>query len=161
MDHLLLKKLIGWRCLRWYKKYCKFIRWTEFIHPLLLLFSCEHMPDCLQLHKLQHTRLPCFSPSPGVSSDSCLLSWWCHPTISSSVIPFSSCFQSFPASGCFPKICSLASGDQSTGASASASVLPINIQGWFLLGLIGSPWSPTDSQESCPASQFKASILWC
>ena len=103
----------------------------------LLLFSCSVMSNSFRHHGLQHTRLPCPSPSTIVCSNSCPLNWWCHPTISSSVIPFSSCLQSFPASGSFP-ICQLfASGDQSTGAAASASGLPVNIQGWFPLGLAG------------------------
>ena len=78
------------------------------------------------------TRLPCLSPSPGVSSNSCPLSWSCHPTIS---VTFSYCFQSFPASGSFPMSRLFASDVQSIGTSASATVLPMNIQGWFLLGL--------------------------
>ena len=82
-------------------------------------------------------RLPCPSTTPRVYSNSCPLSQWCHPTNSSSVIPFSSCLQSFPASGSFPMSQFFASGDQSTGASASASVLPINIQEWFPLGWTG------------------------
>ena len=82
-------------------------------------------------------RLSCPSPSPGACSKSCPLSWWCHPTISSSVIPFSSHLQSLPASGSFPTSQLFASGGQSIGASASASVLPMNIQGWFPLGVIG------------------------
>ena len=86
-------------------------------------------------HRLQHARLPCPSPSPGICSDSCPLSWWCHPTISSSVIPFSFCFQSFPASGSFPVSLLFVSGGQSIAASASALVLPMYIQGWFPLGL--------------------------
>ena len=86
----------------------------------------------LRSHGLQHSRLPCPSPTPGACSK---LSYWCHPTISSSVIPFSSCLQSFPASGSFPMNQFSTSGGQSTGASASASVLPVNIQDWFLLGL--------------------------
>ena len=81
-------------------------------------------------------RLPCPSPTPGTCSNSCPLNWWCHPTISSSVIPFSSCLQSFPAS-VFPMSQFFASGDQSIGATASASVLPMNIQDWFPLGLTG------------------------
>ena len=81
--------------------------------------------------------LPCSSPSPGACSNSCPLSRWCHPTISSSVIPFFSCPQSFPASGSFPRSWLFASGGQSIGASASVSVLPKNIQGWFPLGLTG------------------------
>jgi len=104
---------------------------------LLLLFSHSAMSDSLQPHGLQHARLPCPSLSPGVSSNSHPLSWWCHPTISSSVVPFSFCLQSFPASGSFPVSQFFASGGQSTGASASLSVLPMNIQGWFPLGLTG------------------------
>ena len=95
------------------------------------------MSDSLQLHELQHIRLPCPSPSPRVCSNSCSLNQWCHPTISSSVIPFSSCPQSFPASGFFPMSGLFAWGGQSVGASALASILPMNIQGWFLLGLTG------------------------
>ena len=91
----------------------------------LLLFSHSVMSDSLRPHGLQHTRPPCPSPSPGVYSNSCPSSWWCHPTISSSVIPFSSHLQSFPASGSFP-MSLFTSGGQSTGASASASVLPVN-----------------------------------
>ena len=90
--------------------------------------------DSLWCHGLQHTRLPCPSPTPGACSNSCPLSWWCHPTISSSVALFSSCLQSFPASGSFPMSQFFASGGRSIGASASASVLPMNIQNWFPLG---------------------------
>ena len=93
-------------------------------------FSCSVMFNCLWPHALQHTRLPCPSPTPGAYSNSCPLSLWCHPTISSSVIPFSSCLRYFPASGSFPK----KSGGQSIGVSALASVLPMNIQDWFPLG---------------------------
>ena len=100
----------------------------------LLLFSCSGVSDSLWPHGLQHVRLPCPSLSPGVSSNSSPLSWWCHPTISSSVAPFSSCFQSFPASGSSPMSRPFTSGGQS-GASASESVLPMNIWGWFPLGL--------------------------
>ena len=102
---------------------------------LLLMFSCSVVSNSLRPHGLQHARLPCPSPSPGACSNSCLLSWWCHPTISFSVFPFSSCLQSFPASGSFPMSQLFASGGQSIGASASASVLPKNIQDWFPLGL--------------------------
>ena len=98
-------------------------------------FSGSVVSDSLQLHGLQHTRLPCPSPIPRACSNSCPLTQGCHPTISSSVIPFSSCLQSFPASGSFPMSQFFASGGQSIGASASASVLPMNIQGWFPLGL--------------------------
>ena len=94
--------------------------------------------SCLTLrpHRLQRARLPCPPPTPRACSDSCLLSQWCHPTISSSVIPFSSCLQSFPTSGSFPMSQFFASGGQSTGISASASILSMNIQDWFPLGLI-------------------------
>ena len=95
------------------------------------------MSDSLQPHGLQQARFPCPSPSPGVSSNSSPLSWWCHPTISFSIIPFSSCLQYFPASGSFLMGWPFTSGGQSIGASASASVLPINILGWFSLGLTG------------------------
>jgi len=90
-----------------------------------------------QPHGLQHARLPCPSLSPGVCSNSCPLSQWCHPTISSSATPFSSCPQSFPGSRSFPVTQLFASGGQSIGASASASVLPMNIQGSFPLGWTG------------------------
>ena len=83
--------------------------------------------------------------------------WWCHPAISSSVISFSSCLQSFPASESFPMSRLFASGSQSIGVSASTSVLPMNTQDW---SLVGSPCSPKDSQESSPAPQFKSIILW-
>ena len=108
-----------------------------------LLFSRSVMSDSLRPHRLQHPRPPCPSPTPRACSNSCSLSWWCHPTISSSVIPFSSCLQSFPASGSFPVSQFFASGDQSFGVSASASVLPMNVQDWFPLRLTGwiSLWS--------------------
>ena len=93
------------------------------------------MSDYLWPHGLQHARFPCPSLSPGACSNSCPLSWWCHPTISSSVIPFSFRFQSFPASESFLMSWLFAVGGQSIGASASASVLPMIIQGWFPLGL--------------------------
>ena len=95
------------------------------------------MCNSLRPHGLQHTRLPCPSPSPGACSNSCPLSPWCHPTVSSSVIPFPSWLQSFPALGSFLMSQLFTSGHQSIGAGASAasSVLPMNIQGWFPLGL--------------------------
>ena len=93
--------------------------------------------DSLQLQGLQHTRLPCPSPTPRACSNPCPSSRWCHPTISFSVIPFSSRLQSFPASGSFPKSQFFNSGGQSIGAAASASVLPMNIQEWVPLGLTG------------------------
>ena len=104
---------------------------------MLLLFSCSVVSDFLWPPGLKHSRLLCPSPSPGVCSNSCLLSWWCRPTISSSVIPFSFYPQSFPASGSFPMSRLFTSGSQSIGASVSASVHPMNIQGWFPLGLTG------------------------
>ena len=94
------------------------------------------MSDSLRPHGLRHARLPCPLPSPGACSNSCLLSQWCYPTISSSVVRFS-CLQSFPASGSFLMSQLFASGDQSIGAPASASVLPMYIQDWFPLGLTG------------------------
>ena len=102
---------------------------------LELLFSGSVVSDSSRPQVPQHTRLPCPSLSPGVCSNSGLSSRWCHPTISSSVIPFSSCLQSFPASGFFPMSWFFASGGQSIGASVS--VLPMNFQGWFPLGLTG------------------------
>ena len=101
----------------------------------LFLFSRWVMSDSGS-HRLQHARPPCPSPTPRVYSDSCPLSWWCHATISSSVVPFSSCLQSFPASGSFQMSQLFASG-QSIGVAASASVLPKNIQDWFPWGLTG------------------------
>ena len=95
------------------------------------------MSDSLWPQGLQYARLPCPSLSPGVCSNSCALSQWCHPTISSSVTPFCSCRQSFPASGSFPMSWLFAWGGQSIGASASKLVLPMNIQDWLPLGLTG------------------------
>ena len=100
-------------------------------------FSCSFASDSLWPPGLQHTMLPCPSPTPGACSNSCTLRWWCHPTISSSVVLISSCLQSFPASESFPMSQLLASGDQSIEISAWASVLPMNIQDWFPLGLTG------------------------
>ena len=102
---------------------------------LSVQFSCSVMSDSLWPHGLEHARLPCLSLTPGACLSSHPSSWWCHPTISSSVIPFFSCLQSFPASGSFQMSQLFASGDQSTGASASAFVLPMDIQDWFPLGL--------------------------
>ena len=100
-------------------------------------FRHSVMSDSLLPHGLQHTRPPCPSPTPRVYSNSCPLSQWCHPTISSSVDPFSSHPQSFPASGSFQMSQLFTSGGQSTGVSASTSVLPMNIQDWFILGWTG------------------------
>ena len=117
-------------------------------------FSCTVVYDSLRPHGLQHTRLPCPSLSPETCSNSCPLSQQCHSTISLPVTPFSSCPQSFPASGSFPMSQLFESGGQRIGASAS--VLPVNIQGWFPLGVTGlASLHPRDSQESSPASQFE------
>ena len=104
---------------------------------IIVWFSWSVMSDSIWSHGLQHTRLPCPSPTPRTCSNSCPSGWWCHPTISSSVVPFSSCPQSLPASGSFPMSQFFASGGQSIGASDSASVLPMNIQDWFPLGWTG------------------------
>ena len=99
---------------------------------------------------------PVFHYLTRVCSNACPLSRWCHPVISSSVVPFSSCLQSFPESGSFPVVWLFASGGQSIGASASVSVLLMNIQGWFPLGFTGLiPCSPRDPEESSPAPEFK------
>ena len=100
-------------------------------------FSCSVVSDSLWPHGLQHARPPCPLPTPRVYPNPCPLNWWCHPTISSSVIPFSSCSQSFSASGSFQMSQIFASGGQNFGVSSSASVFPMNIQDWFLLGWTG------------------------
>ena len=105
------------------------------IDSLPVHFSRSVRSNSLQPHGLQHARLPCPSPSPGACSNSCPSSQWCHPTISSSVISYSLCLPSFPTSGSFLRCHFFASGGQSIGVSASASVLPMHIQDWFPLGL--------------------------
>ena len=100
-------------------------------------FSCSVMSDSLQPHGLQYTRLPCPSPAPGASTNSCPSSRWCHRTISSSVIPYSSCLQSFPASESFQMSQPFASGGLNIGVSTSISVLPMNTQDWSPLGWTG------------------------
>ena len=100
-------------------------------------FNRSVMSDSLQPHEPQHARPPCPSPTPRVHPSPCPLSWWCHPTTSSSVIPFSSYPQPFPASGSFPVSQLFASGGQSIGVSASTSVLPMNTQDWSPLGWTG------------------------
>ena len=117
-----------------------FVNWKEmssFKRKWLVQFSHLVMSDSLRPHGLQHARPPCPSPAPIAYSNSCSSSWWCHPTISSSGIPFSSCLQSFPASGSFQMSQFFASGGQSIGVSASASVLPMSIQEWFPLRWTG------------------------
>ena len=116
-------------------------------------FTHSVVSDSLRPHGLQHARPPCPSPTLGVYSDSCPLRWWCHPAISSSVIPFSSCLQSFPASGPFLMSQLFAAGCQSIGASASASVLPMNIQDWFPLG-----WTGWISLQSKGASRVFSNV---
>ena len=127
----------------------------------LIQFQSSHsvVSDFLRPHGLQYARPSCPSPTPAAYSNSCPLQRWCHPTISSSIIPFSFLhyLQSFPASGSFPMSQFFSSGGQSIGISALPSVLPMNIQGWFPLGWTGwIPCSPRDSQESSPIPQFKS-----
>ena len=112
---------------------------------LLLSFSCSVVSDSLQPHRLQHAKHPCPSPTPGACSNSCPSSQWFHPTISSSVTPFSSCLRSFPAPRSFPMSWLFLLCGQSTGASASASVLPMNIQDWFALEWTG--WRSLQSKR--------------
>ena len=100
-------------------------------------FSRSVVSDSLRLHESQHVRPPCPSPTPGVYWNSCPSSQWCHSSISSSVVPFSSCAQPLPESGSFPMSQLFAWGGQSTGVSASASVLPVNTQNWSPLGWTG------------------------
>ena len=129
--------------------------WHAVVQSSSVQFSCSVMSDSLQPHGLQHTRLPCPSPTPGAYSNSCPLSLWCHPNISSSVISLSSCLQSFPASGSFPKSQLFASGGQNIGVSASASVLPVNTLDWFPLGwtdwishyLVSFIWGRKEAKE--------------
>ena len=100
-------------------------------------FSCSVLSDSLQSHELQHSRPPWPSPTPGVHPNPCALSWWCHSTIATSVIPFSSCLQSLPASGSFQMSQLFESGGQNIGVSASTSVFPGNTQAWSPLGWTG------------------------
>ena len=116
--------------------YCSPV-FISFILQLSVQFSHLVMSNSLWPHGPQHARPPSSSPTPRVYSNSCPLSQWCHPTISSSVVPFSSHLQSFPASGSFQMSQLFASGGQSIGVSASASALPMNIQDWFPLGWTG------------------------
>ena len=111
----------------------------SFLSPLVLSAQFSHsvMSESLQPHELQHARPPCPTPTPGAYSNSCPLSWWCHPTISASVVPFFSCPQYFPASGFFQMSQLFTSGGQSMGVSASTSVLPMNTQDWSPLGWTG------------------------
>ena len=131
--------------------------WNSSLFFSSVHYSCSVLSDCLWPNGLQHARPPYPSPTPGVYSNSCPLSRWCHSTISSSLTPFSSHLQSFSASGSFLMSQFFASGGQSIGVSASASVLPMNIQDWFPLGWTG--WISLlskGSQESSPTPQFKS-----
>ena len=120
-------------------------------------FSRSVVSNSLRPHEPQNARPLCPSPTPRIHPNPCPSSWWCHLTISSTVIPFSPCPQSFPVSGSFLMSQLFASGGQSTGVSASTSVLPMNTQDWSPLEWTGgSPCSPRDSQESAPAPQFKS-----
>ena len=121
-------------------------------------FSHLVMSDSLQPHEPEHARPPCPSPTPGVHPNPCPLSQWCHPMISSSVIPFSSCPQSFPASGSFQMSQLFASGGQRIGVSASTSVLPVNTQDSSPLGWTG--WISLQSKSLLQHHRSKASILW-
>ena len=135
---------------------------TFFSRDTSVQFSCSVVSDSLWPHGLQHARPPCPAPTPGVYSNSCPLSWWCHPTISSSVGPFSSYLQSFPASGSLQMSQFFASGGQSIGVSTSTSVLPMNIQDWSPLGWTG--WISLQSKGLKSLLQYhssKASILQC
>ena len=126
------------------------------MHRIVQL-SRSVMCDSLRPHEPQHARPPCPSPTPGVYPNPCPLSQWCHPTISSSVVPFSSCPQSFPGSGSFPMSQLFESGGLSIGVSASTSVLPMITQDWSPLRWTG--WislQSKDSQESSPTLQFKS-----
>ena len=123
-------------------------------------FSSSVMSDSLQPHEPQHTRPPCPSPTPGVHPNPYPLSRWCHSTISSSIVPFSSCPQSFPASGSFPVSQLFASGGQSTGISVSTLVLPMSTQDWSPLGWTG--WMSLGTLKSLlQHHSSKASILQC
>ena len=119
---------------------------SDIIYFSSVQFSHSVVSDSLRPHESQHARPPCPSPTPGVHSNSCPSSQWCHPAISSSVVPFSSCPQSLPASESFPMSQLFAWGGQSIGVSASASVPPMNTQDWSSLGWTGwislrTPWT--------------------
>ena len=139
-------------------------------HVVWPQFSHSVMSNSLWPHRLQHARLPCLSPlpaslsftTPGACSNSCQLSRWCHRTISSSVVPFSSCLQPFPVAGSCPMSQFFISGGQSIGVSTSASVLPMNIQDWFPLGLTGLISLLSKGLSSLlQYHNSKASILQC
>ena len=139
MNQIIWKKAFYWPLRH---KMAHFVSMQHTSHLKLFIESSVQlshsvMPDSLQPHESEHARPPCPSPTPGVHSDSCASSWWCHAAISSSVIPFSSCPQSLPASGSFPMSQLFAWRGQSTGVSALASFLPKNTQDWSLLEWTG------------------------
>ena len=153
----ILEYILNFHC-----KYVIYVTCNDFSTITVLnsvQFSYSVMSNSMRPHGLQHARFPCPSPTPGACSNSCPSSWWCHQTISSSVIPFSSCLQSFPALGSFPMNQFFASGGQSIGVSGSASVLPMNIQDWFPLGWTG--WISLQSKSLLQHQSSKASIFWC
>ena len=131
---------------------------------VVVVFSCLVMSNSLQPHGLQHASLPCPSSFPRIHSNSCPLSQWCHPSISSSVIPFSSCLQSFPASGSLPMSQFFPSGGQSIGVSASGSVLPMNIQDcsmdWFDILAVQASLKSLLQHHSSEASILQCSVFF-
>ena len=145
---------------KWHRSHC-----TEVLvglHSLVevfgsVQFSRSVMSDPLRPHELQHARPPCPSPTPRVDPNSCPLSWWCHPTISSSVVPFSSHLQSFPTSGSFQMSQFFASGGQSIRVSASVSVLPMNTQDWSPLGWTG--WISLQSKGLSSVFSLEETLL--
>ena len=151
---LLPEKSHGWRSLVGYSQWDQ-IRASNFSLSQYSSVVQSSLTLCDPIH-CSMPRLPCPLSTPRACSNSCPLSRWCHPAIPSCVVPFFSCFQSFPASGSFLVSLFFTSGGQSSGASALASVFPMNIQGWFPLGLIGLIFLKSkDSQKSFPAPQFK------
>ena len=147
------KSAVG-REVEWKVILFKFLRMRICLGNTSVQFSRSVMSNSMRPHELQHARPPCSSPTPRVYSNSCPLCQWSHPITSSSVVPFPSHLQSFPASGSFPMSVFFASGGQSIRVSASASVLPMNTQDWFPLGWTG--WISLQSKETSPTPQFKS-----
>ena len=145
-----MKKKITYRQ---YRTTHNYLTINVFTHTSSDQFSRLVLSNSLRPHESQHARPPCPSPTPGVYSNSCPSSRWCHPAISSAVVLFSSCPQSLPASGSFPMSQLFSSGGQSIGLSASASVFPMNTQGWYPLGWTG--WISLESKGD-PTPQFKS-----
>ena len=140
-----------------YHLYCTPTEIFSRLWRVLQFSSVAQSCPTLQPHEPQHARPPCPLPTPRVHPNPCPLSRWCHPAISFFVVPFSSCPQSFPASGSFQMSQLFSSGGQNIGVSALASILTMNTQDWSPLdGLVGSPCSPRNSQESSPTPQFKS-----